>query len=55
MLIPKPSQGTEELNESVAQPRPFVQEHPAGATTGNISEEEQHEFAVLTQPYHIAD
>lgn len=54
-LLSKPSQATEEPNEAIAEPRPLVQEHPAGTPIGNISEEEHQDFAVSTQPHPIAD
>jgi len=36
--------------DPITEPRPLVQERPAGPTAGTIPEEQQQEYAVATQP-----
>lgn len=52
------SQTVEEPDQAVdpiAEPRPLVQERPAGPTAGTISEEQQQEYAAATQPDHASE
>ncbi|KFY98149.1 hypothetical protein V498_01615 [Pseudogymnoascus sp. VKM F-4517 (FW-2822)] len=59
--VPHFSNPTQTLDRSddaaqpAAEPRPLVQEHPAGPASGTISEQQQQDFAASAQPVPAVD